>query len=75
MMHVGGDGLSILGSRINPFPQKIRKCTHHTATKLGTGKMKNNLKDGLNDTHTANYKRQTDNFMKITRRHKTITGE
>jgi len=43
-MHVGGDGLNILGSRINPIPHRI---THHTATTLGTtGKMKNNLKDG-----------------------------
>jgi hypothetical protein len=77
MMHVGGDGLSILGSRINPIAQKIRKCTHHAATKLGTtGKMKNNLKDGVErHTHITNYRLQTDNFMKITRRPKTITGE
>lgn len=76
-MHVGGDGLNILGSRINPIPQKIRKYTHHTATKLGTtGKLKNNLKDGVErHTHIANYRRQTDNFMKITRRQKTITRE
>jgi len=75
-MHVGGDGLNlnILRSRKNPVPQRI---THHTATKLGaTGKMKNNLKDGVErHTHITNYRRQTDNFMKITRRHKTITGE
>ena len=89
MMHVGGDGLSILGSRINPIPHRIRKCAHHTAKTLGTtGNMKNNLKDGVEryihtnthththtHTHIANYRRQTDNFMKITRRHKTITGE
>jgi len=58
-MHVGGDGLNlnILGSRKNPFPQRI---THHTATKLGTtGKMKNNLKDGVEGhTYIANYSRQ-----------------
>ena len=81
MMRVGGDGLSILGSRINPIPHRIRKCAHHTAKTLGTtGNMKNNLKDGVEryihtHTHIANYRRQTDNFMKITRRHKTITGE
>jgi len=38
--------------------------------------MKNNLKDGVErHTHITNYRRQTDNFMKITRRHNTITGE